>query len=196
MKRLILALSALLTTSLCFAQSNLAVYDAEGDRVGSVLGLHYGNIAYIGPRIQIYMPDSLVTDMSNSGEILYQELIYYNTQDCAGQPYIANTDNPWKKIGNVIFTSMSGDLASLDFGASPVPAGDIFDIEGDNAIIWRKKFDCGGPSSVRSVTGTPEYLPVNILSSEQYGFPFTPPLELRVERSDALFCNGFESCPQ
>jgi hypothetical protein len=196
MKQLILALCVSLTATQCFAQSNLAVYDAEGDRIGSVLGFHSGPDAYIGPFIQIYMPDSLITEINQKGEVLYQELIYYNTQDCSGQPYIAYTSNSWMKIGNVIFSSSSGDLASLDFGTSPVPAFQIFDTEGDDAIVWRKKFDCGGPSSVRSVTGTPDYLPVTILNSEQYGFPFTPPLELKVERPDALFCNGFESCPQ
>ena len=119
-RRILMALSLFLVAGSCFAQSDLVMYDAEGDRVGTVIT--YNPLS--DTIANLYTPDAyFISVYMMNGGIAPGASLYYTSADCSGQAYItANYQSAtWEKLGGVILYFVPG-AAKLERGTQPIPA--------------------------------------------------------------------------
>jgi hypothetical protein len=197
MKRVILAFLLLAATGSCFAQSDLVLHDADGDRMGVfsyatgsssreiVLSTHDGYLIQIEPI---------------DGALAQGELsdLFYISNDCSGQGYIqlSGSTSGW-------LAERGGHIVQLGARRSPTPfyvrvewtppEGPIFTAKSyQNAqgcyAVHRTNFQ-GVPATEVNPTA------YGIKQRADLSWGFKLPFTTSVERPDNIFCNGFESCP-
>ena len=193
MKLLLTIVCLIAATGSCFAQSSLVLYDGDENPVGTVITVEHEK-----NWVSVFTPDGLVIEIVlTSGWVVSSHRIVYADAVCAGPTYIGyNAD--WVYRGGVIFQDQApnGNFYQLEWTPTKLPAAEVF-----------TDYECWTPDAQGCTAYTcnliEDYTQATLIDNAKYGisetsegvYGFKIPLTPRVQRSDSLFCNGFENCP-
>lgn len=206
-KRILSIVCLLSLTGICLSQSNLVLYDADGYRIGTILGYSHNYTSF-----SVYTSDGhLMSNHPRGAQIGNFASLYYASADCTGQAYVSHDGgtandihNRWTNRGGEIFavsdgSDFAGIHARLDWAPTRFASDDIF----TNGECWRWDA-CGQPATdCREISSYGLFYPATIIDNAQYGIKdlgdgqhgYRPPLIPRVEKSNVIYCDSFESCP-
>ncbi|MFC1797007.1 hypothetical protein ACFL1V_07925 [Pseudomonadota bacterium] len=205
MKKIIVVIMLVMSSSLVIAQSNLVLYDADGDRIGTLIDIDYTENGYL---YLAYTDDGYFVEFfANTGKIPGQvspHQLFYQSNDCSGQPFAQSIvyrnslsyldvirggeilpHLPGNSVMNPAYVKLNWGKPEWSSGKVPV-----------HYQSWESQ-DCVGETG--EIEGWPvekiDYLLYGISNLPGGGSGFNPPITATVEKSELISCDGFESCP-
>ncbi len=177
--------------SAAIAQNIPALYDAENQRIGTIIDVGFGgslNSVVVATRDGTLMRLTTALETGDTALLRISDLIFL-TDDCSGQAHA------WTETRGVVFYHPSEESYFIGDVESP-----IIGILGEPPTQSFTKLTSEG----NCVQGSPPtqpprgIIPVNEIDSAAYGFTapggFKNPVRIRMESSEVTFCNGFEAC--
>jgi len=202
-KRIAVTILVLALTGNCFAQVGVALFDAEGDRIGQIFDAPAGSFFVLmtsdGYLIRIGLHDGFLDQPFGS-----KEDIFYTDLDCEGQAYItAINAGGWTRVGAIY--QVGNSIKYDTFIRTEWALGATL-----ASVNSKRKFTnvTNGTCENFLEPSETDFVPVTHIDYNKYGINFIPenddhdagygyptPITSSVEKPDGLFCNGFESCP-
>lgn len=190
MKKTLVLLGLLMVSQYGHAQHVISIYDGEGKEVGTP---HFGSPTQT--HATVIRPDGLAMNLDLADGFISPVThgIVYAEPDCAGQPFV------WSQVLYLDW------IAPVDIPDQPDPVA-LFPRNSYQLIQVKSRPLTPGCENLDEIRyGFPatfidpaDYGLVKLDFGDFWGYP--GPLEIRATKvtssGQAIFCNGFENCPQ
>lgn len=189
MKKLVFAFAFVMSIPNSFAdQSTVGFFDGSSTLVGTLVEVERGQ-----PSIFILTTDGYLLDYGPHDGGIRSRSIYFESNDCSGQPYIYSTEMSGYEIhrGGEIFhifgTDDAGRVAWVPNTTDITPQSRM----SDQGCVPASSEGCPCNGAMVEIVNKSNY-GLTVLPNGNLGY--NPKLTAEVSTGDELFCTGFESC--
>lgn len=190
-------------SSSCLAQSTLAFFNADGQRMGTIVrpvGQQSEDLELMSADGYLFQVDTQEGYLIKPPGNFLPETLYWTNDDCTGRSFVVGEDDYILYRGGQILSigPPDGFLVAVAWGQ----AGTMQALSSQSLL----EPVCQAAPSALKVLNAVEVTTINpsaigaslIELGEFPGFfvwGFKPPFDARVEKSNIISCSGFESCP-
>lgn len=198
MKKTLVLLGLIIVSQCGHAQHLISFYDGAGKEIGTP----FFDGPFANP-IMVIRPDGLGI-LLNKNDLTLSEVtasfLHYAEPDCAGQPYLVLNDSDQRIIMDWLarvdlLGGPYGQAVALIIASTSEPIVVKSHTSSSGCVNVSDDFRAGYPAAFIDPTA---YGLIQVEPYDWWGYP--EPLEIRATKvtpaGEAIFCSGFENCPQ